>query len=172
MYAEQPTIEASIRRPIYDSTLRLLFAYTHFMQVPAAPGGAGMGASGAPAMPEVPAGQPGAAMPAVPAGQPGAAAGGMGGAMGEMMKGMGTAPTKEIYPTLMAEAWTPKTASFPGAELLARTVYLVPKPEVSRSKARLRGPSGASIGQVYCPGKLQHRYRPHVSFPTEESARG
>jgi ferredoxin-NADP reductase len=57
--------------------------------MPAAPA-AGMGANGAPAM------------PAGTAVQPGAAAGGMGGEMGEMMKGMGTAPTKEIYPTLMA----------------------------------------------------------------------
>ncbi len=41
-------------------------------------------------------------MPAAPPGQPDAAAAGAGGGMGEMMKGMGTAPTKEIYPALMA----------------------------------------------------------------------
>lgn len=42
------------------------------------------------------------AMPGAPAGGMPAAGGGMMGQMGEMMKGMGQPPPKELYPTLMA----------------------------------------------------------------------
>ncbi len=73
------------------------------------PGGAAASPMASQATQTVPtaAGGSPAAMPATPSGmgdvsampaQPGAATGGM----GEMMKGMGTAPTKEIYPTLMS----------------------------------------------------------------------
>src|ERR1700675_2059906 len=71
---------------------------------PTAPGGMPMSGGGTPAPNAAPGSMNSAPAPGAMGGnQPaGAAGGGMAEGMGEMMKGMGTPPPKELYPSLMA----------------------------------------------------------------------